>query len=292
MRSYLDCTACFLRQALDAARRATDDPDVHERVVRRVLGEVAGFSFDEPPPLMGRRIHAIIREETGEADPYREAKEATNRLALRLLSQLREELGEAVDGFEPALRLAVAANVIDLGAKTERDVDEASVRAELERALTAPLSASAVERLRSALDDAERVLYLTDNAGEIAFDRLLVERLPAPEIIVGVRGAPIINDATADDARAVGLDEVARIVTNGGPTPGTVLSECPPALREAFEQADVVIAKGQGNYETLSDETRAGLFFLVRTKCAVLARDLGCRVGEMVVREAARPAGS
>ena len=286
MRSYLDCTPCFVRQALDAVRKATGDVAVHERVMRRVLAELARFSFEQPPPVMGCCIHRIIREQTGNADPYREAKAASNRLALKLAGELESKVGGAANGFQRALRLALAANVIDLGAKAAGDVDEAAVKAELVRALTAPLDAAAVGRLRSALDAAESVLYLTDNTGEIVFDRLLIERLAPRRVTVGVRGAPVINDATMEDAEAVGLTDLAEVITNGSATPGTVLSECPPEFRRCFERADVVISKGQGNYETLSTERRPGLFFLLRAKCLVLARDLGCEMGDLVVREA------
>ncbi len=284
MRTYVDCVPCFARQALDAVRMATDDPALQARVMRRVLAQCAEFSFELPPPVMGSQIHGIVREETGEPDPYLERKQAANQLGLEILAALRDRVDRADDPFGAAVRLAIAANVIDLGAKSGEELSEAVVRAELAGALDKELPGGAVDVLRGSTARAHSILYLADNAGEIAFDRLLIEHLPAGTVTVAVRGAPVINDATLEDADAVGLPDVARVITNGGAVPGTLLDECGELLRRCFAEADVVISKGQGNYETLSDEKRPNLFFLLRVKCPVLARDLECSIGQLIVR--------
>ncbi len=283
MKSYLECVPCFMRQALEAARMASDDTGLQQKMMRRVLSEAAGFSFEQPPPVMGRRIHRIVQEETGDPDPYRRAKRRSNEMGRDLLERFRPVVEKSDRPFETALRLAIAANVIDLGAKTERELNEGAVLAEMEAAPDEPLPQADVQALREAIGSAETVLYLTDNAGEIFFDRLLIEWLPgAPEVTVAVRGGPVINDATSEDAEDAAMGEVAELITTGSATPGVVLEDCSAPFRKRFREAEVVIAKGQGNYETLSEAPR-DIFFLLRVKCPVLARDTGRPVGELVV---------
>jgi uncharacterized protein with ATP-grasp and redox domains len=204
-------------------------------------------------------------------------------LALQLSGELRPAVDASADPFAAALILAIAANAIDLGAKGHHEVTEESIGREMREALGRTLDPAAVEALRAGVAGAGEVLYLCDNAGEIVFDRLLIERLPCERVTVAVRGRPIINDATREDAASVGLTGVADVIPNGSGMPGTVLAECSSEFRERFARADVVISKGQGNYETLSDEAKPGLFFLLRVKCPTVARDLRCEVGDLVI---------
>jgi len=134
-----------------------------------------------------------------------------------------------------------------------------------------------------AVNQAGEILYLGDNAGEIVFDRLLIERLPRAKVTFAVKGSPVINDATMEDAEAVGLTELVNVVTNGSDGPGTILESCSPQFRERFDRADLIVAKGQANYESLSDVDKP-IFFILKAKCPVIARDLDCEIGEMILR--------
>jgi len=280
MRTFLDCIPCFVRQALDATRFVTDDVRVHERVLREVLRAASEMDLSVTPPEMGLRIHRAIRELTGVADPYREVKERFNRAALALYPELKARVRAAADPLEAAARLAIAGNIIDFGVRSS--IETAEVEALIHGALDAPLEGS-VAPLRAALDEADRILFLADNAGEIVFDRLLIEELPLERVVVAVKGSPIINDATRADAEVAGLTDLVEVIDNGSDAPGTLLGVCSEAFRRRFEEADVVIAKGQANYETLS-EADQDIFFLLQAKCAVIARDLGCPVGSFVLR--------
>ena len=282
MQTYLECIPCFVRQAIDAAQLAGGSDDVQEQVVRRVLEEVSRFPFDSPPPLMAERIHAIARELCGGVDPYREAKRASNELALELVDELRPRVAGDRAPFHAAARLAAAANVIDLGAMSTRDMSHEAIRRELLAALEENGGTHDLDALSKAVEGADTVLYFTDNAGEIAFDRLFIEQMPPGVVTAVVRGGAVLNDATYEDAEAVGLTEVARVLDTGRAAPGVVLDTCPDAVRRLFAEADVVIAKGQGNYESLSGKSRPGLFFLLRVKCPVVARDSGFPVGRLV----------
>ncbi len=280
MRTYAECIPCFLRQALEAARLATDDEAVHVDLLRRVLRLAADLDLTAPPPVMSLGIHRLVRETVGDGDPYRGAKRRFNALAAELLPDMEARVAAAADPFGAAVRAAIAGNVIDLGAKSGLTEDD--IRAALGRCLEAPVVGTPAA-LRDAARAAGRILYLTDNAGEIVFDRLLIERLPTERVTVAVRGRPILNDATRADAEAAGLADLVEVIDNGSDAPGTVLAECSETFRARFDAADLVIAKGQGNFETLSDAPRPCAFILM-AKCPVIARHLGCACGDLVCR--------
>ncbi len=283
MRTYLDCVPCFVRQTLEAARFVTDDEAVHADVLRHVLRAASEMDMAMAPPAMGQHIHRLIREATGNADPYREVKQRFNRLAMGLYPDLVRRVEAADDPLEAAVRLAIAGNIIDFGVSAT--VNEEAVQETIDRALRDPL-VGGVDGFRQAVADAGEVLYLADNAGEIVFDRVLIETLDAANLVVGVKSVPVINDATAEDAAAAGLAGRWEIVENGSDAPGTLLETCSAAFRERFMAADLVIAKGQGNYETLSEAPRP-VWFILMAKCPVIAGHLGCDVGSLVIRESA-----
>jgi len=279
MRTSLDCLSCFIRQALDAARMVSTDRSVHERIVREVLLWASEMDLDQSPAVVGQRIHRRLREITGVEDPYRAAKDHFNRLALSLLPELKAEIEAAPDRLTMAARLAIAGNVIDLA--MNGNVTESDVRRSVSQALTEPF-AGEQNGFRQAVTEARSILYLADNAGEIVFDRLLIEQLSPARVTLAVRGGPIINDATRADAQAVGLHEVAEIVDNGSDAPGTLLEDCSQEFKRRFNEADLILAKGQGNFETLSDDPH-NIFFLFQAKCPVIAARVGLPVGMHVL---------
>jgi len=280
MKTFLDCTVCLIRQALDSVRSTTEDPRVHETVVRTALEGIARMDFGKPPAVMAQAIHRRIREVTGNDDPYAEQKRRLNDAALDLLPTFSRQVERAANPLELAVRLAIAGNVMDLAVKTHLDEDE--ILASFDGCLAAPLDCP-IEEFARAVEQAGEILYLTDNAGEIVFDRLLVEQLPRDKVTVAVRGMPIINDATRADAEYVGLTEVAEVIDNGSDAPGSILDDCSDGFRRRFERADVIISKGQGNYETLAD-CAAPIWFLLRVKCPIIARDLRCPVGTSLLQ--------
>lgn len=282
MKIFLDCIPCFVRQALDSARLATDDEEIHEQVVREVLRLAADLDMSQSPPAIGQKIHRLIRGLIGNSDPYHELKQRFNRLAMRMCIELAEQVRASESPLETAIRLAIAGNIIDLGVKTS--IAESEIEKVIRDCLTADFDSQQVEEFRNAVGRAEKILYLADNAGEIVFDRLLIEQLPCEKITVVVKGSPVINDATIEDAEFVGLTEMVEVIDNGSDGPGTIMETCSQSFRDRFEDADLVIAKGQGNYETLSDVNK-NIYFLLKAKCPVIARDLGCEVGKMVLEK-------
>ena len=276
MRTYLDCYPCFLRQALEGARLTGADKQQQKDILVRVLDLLKDAPLSSVPPEIGRRVHRIVRDVTAFEDPYRDLKDRSTREALALYPWLKGILAEAEDGLETAVRLSIAGNIIDMGPNPTYDL-----RDEVMRVLEEPFAINDSEALRGTLDEAESVLYLADNAGETVFDRLLIEAIEAP-VIYAVKGHPIINDATVEDARAAGVDQVAEVMSNGSDSPGTLLEACSDAFRRTYEAAEVVIAKGQANYETLSEEG-SRVFFLLQTKCPVIAEHVGMPVGSLIL---------
>lgn len=278
MRTYLECYPCFLRQALEAARLARADENRQYWVLQGVLDELRQFELTSTPPEMGYRIHQIVRRETGVHDPYEQAKGVSTRRALALYPKLKALVAEAHDPLNTAVRLSIGGNIIDLGVAQEYDLEGT-----IQRVLAQPFAIDAYAAFRDELARAEAVLYLADNAGETVFDRVLIETMNKPVTYV-VKGGPILNDATRQDALAADLNSVATIVDNGCNAPGTIITLCSQEFRYLLAEADLIIAKGQANYETLS-ETAAPIFFLLQAKCPVIARSVGVPLKSIVLKD-------
>jgi hypothetical protein len=282
MRLNLECIPCFARQVVEAVEMATPDPVLREQVIRAGLRRLAEIPFDKTPVHIGTEIHRGIRRQLESPDPYHDLKARTNRAALQLYPRLKEIVAGSPDGFAVAVRLAIAGNSIDFA---YREVNSPlNLEEVIEDSLHRPLAIDDVAQLRAAVRGSSSILYLTDNAGEIVFDRVLIEAIPdfQERVTVAVRGEPVINDATLEDARQAGLVGLVRVIENGSDAPGTILDACNEAFRRTWRQADLVIAKGQGNYESLSDVDHQ-CFFLLRAKCHLVAGDLGVERGDVVV---------
>jgi hypothetical protein len=209
MKTYLDCYPCFLRQALEAARLAGADQGQQKAVLDRVLDLLKQVEPASTPPEIGDRVHRIVRQEVSDGDPYQAVKQASTRQALSLYPRMKALVAESDNPLDVAVRLSIAGNIIDLGPNLEYDL-----WATVERVLAQPFAIDDGMAFREALARADRALYLADNAGETVFDRVLIEWLDVPVTYV-VKGGPILNDATVEDALAAGLDQVAEVVSNG-----------------------------------------------------------------------------
>lgn len=280
MKTYLDCYPCFIRQSLEAARLVTDEPLIQQDILRRTMQLILNAELTQTPPAMGQQIHRIIRQLTKNPDPYEAVKAKSNKFAAGLFPHLKKQLSGSPRPFETAVRLAIAGNIIDFGAKSGCTEDQ--VHDSIAEALSAPMDEQLFTELNEAINNAQSVLYIADNAGEVFFDRLLIELMPWEKTTYVVRGAPTINDATINDAKIASIDEMVEIIDSGSDAPGTILEDCSDAFRKRFEQADLIIAKGQGNYETLSD-VHKNIFFMLKVKCPVIAGHIGYPVGSTIL---------
>lgn len=275
MKTYLDCIPCFLRQGLDGARIASEDTRLHEQTMRDLLCLTAELDLNRSPPEVGQAIHRRLRELTKTEDPYQAAKDRFNQLVMDLLPELTALIKQSTEPLVTAAKLAIVANVIDMGITST--ITAQQIRSALKDANRATFSGDWQEfGLKAA--EATDILYLADNAGEIAVDRLLVEELGSERVTMAVRGKPVINDATLADARQVRMHELVEVIDNGSDAPGTILDDCSAAFQKRFHKADLIIAKGQGNFETLS-EVDANLFFLFKVKCPVVADHVALPLG-------------
>jgi damage-control phosphatase, subfamily I len=266
MRTDVYCVECFIKQAASAARRGGADAAMVERVMKETHVILAGIDFEKTPPATAEKMYRIIHELTGDGDPYLDEKKHFNSMAMAMLPKLREVVAASARPFETAVRLAIAGNIIDFGILT---VDERRVEDTIAGSLTGPIDSDAVDALESEIRKARRILYLCDNAGEIVFDTLLVELLPQEKVTAVVKASPIINDALMDDAREVGLCDLVEVIDNGTAAPGTLLELCSEDFLRRFAEADLVISKGQGNFETLEGMDK-NIFFLFTVKCQVV----------------------
>ncbi len=275
MNIYLECIPCFVRQSLDAARYVTEDPQIHEQILREVLLLSAELDLSQHPPRIAQLIHRRLRELTGVEDPYKEAKVRFNKLAVSMLPELRGLINSESQPLFAAAKVAIAANVIDFGAKSTLCEEQTG---QILRESCAASAHGDFARFQREVDQARDILYLADNAGEIAVDRLLIEQLGPERVSVVVRGRAVLNDATMEDARAVGMDQLVHVLDNGSDAPGTILDDCSAELRERFYKADLIISKGQGNFETLS-HIKANIHFLLKVKCPVIAAHMALPLG-------------
>ncbi|MCD6359088.1 MAG: DUF89 family protein [Dehalococcoidia bacterium] len=276
MKTYFDCIPCFFSQALRAIRVVTDDEKTQRKVLDYVAKLVPELPLDVTPPEIAQRVYQIVAEVTGNRDPYREEKRQSNQKALSLYHHLKEAIGDSSDPVLTACKLAIAGNSIDMGPLSSYD-DIASIA---DSALVSPLAVNDYEEFKKNIVSATHILYLGDNAGEIVFDRLLIEEIKQISDAVihfVVRESPVINDVTVEDAVSVGIDKIATVISSGSDAPAVILSQSSPQMLKKYHSADVIISKGQGNYEALSGE-KENIFFLLKIKCPVVANSLGLGV--------------
>jgi uncharacterized protein with ATP-grasp and redox domains len=276
LRTYLDCYPCFFQQIIKTMRLMSMDEEKIKEVLVAFGRHLSRVRAEAIPPEIGREAYRLISEKTGITDPYADIKKECTSKALSLYPQLKERVATSKDRLSTAARMAIAGNVIDFGAHARFDLDN-----DLEVLLSQQLAIDHFREFRQVLDRARKILYLADNAGETVFDRILIEEMGKP-VIYAVREKPIINDAVREDALEAGIGEAAEIVSSGTDAPGTILSLCSESFLKILRSADLVISKGQGNYEALSEE-RLPVFFLLKAKCAVIAKDIGVDEGSLIL---------
>lgn len=275
MRTDPACIPCFLRGATAITGLLGLEPAAAAAFAREAGALAARHHPEQCPPALGQLVQRRLRAIAG-PDPYAAHKAASNALAWRLLPGLEATVAAAADPFEAALRHSIAGNCIDFG--KGHGIGEPEVLATLERLAAVRLDAAAVATARRLCAAARRIVVLADNAGELVLDRLLLARLPAGRITVIVRGGPVINDATLADAAAARIAEFARVIDSGSDAPGTIMHDLTRPAWEAIGAADLVIAKGQGNYESYEAGSPDCLHLLL-VKCVVVAAQTGLAEG-------------
>jgi uncharacterized protein with ATP-grasp and redox domains len=259
---------------------ATEDSALQEEILREAMALTSRLDFSKPPPFIAREIYTVVRNICGNSDPFKKIKHRCNELALSLYPDLEKLVDKSPDPLLTSTKIAIAGNIIDFGVNS--DLDNNDIHRSIEDAIKTSLPESEMERFRRSASQARKILYIGDNAGEIVFDKLLIKQLLPQRITYAVRGFPIINDATREDAEKAGLSNFVKIIDSGSDIPGTVLDQCSRDFIDCYNEADLVIAKGQGNYETLNDENKQ-IFFMMKAKCPVVSEDIGYPLGSAVI---------
>jgi len=285
MKVYYECAPCFLRQAKEALDLATDNQSLKMEIMEELVGVVYNdFHKGAVSNVVGTRIHRIIKDRTGNEDPYLLEKRKGNEIALKFLPKIKKILNGR-DGLETYIKAAITGNLIDFGALGVNFDVEKAICKNMEK----EIALNQIDKLENELKSAKSVLYLADNSGEIVFDKLLIEKLKDydVDVTVALKEKPILNDACIEDAVQIGLDEVAKLVSTGTDSIGILYADISEEFKKIFEEADLVISKGLGNYEGITEMELGDkpVFCLFNVKCNAVAKSVGANVGDNVVLE-------
>ncbi len=270
----------MLKQAMNTVRRVSEEKDVQSKVFHKVAEKIPRVTLHDNPAIISQIAYEAVSEVCGVEDPYASVKRQTNAAALRILPRVKASVLRRTDRLAAALHAAVAGNIIDLGIGHVFDIEN-----DILRLMDEEFTIDATEEFRKELVPGRRLLYLGDNAGEIVFDTILLEELleRGLNITFSVKSGPIINDALMEDAEQTGVSRLVRVVETGSNDIGINWNRISREFRDAYEQADIVLSKGQGNFETCNEQKR-NMYFLLKAKCPIVARILGVHDGDFVFK--------
>ncbi len=282
MKMRFECVPCIFRQIIEASRMATDDEKLIKEIMNEYSRMIPELSFNEFSPLVATKIQKKIKEKMGVEDPYREFKAKHIKLAFDVYSDVKQIIENADKTLAGALVMAATGNSIDAGINLEINI-KANIEDAIENGFTH--THNDLEQFMEQIKSGNSILIIGDNCGEAVFDKLLIEELNRynAEVTYAVREEPVLNDITMKEAREIGLDEVSTVISSGCNTPGMVLSDANQEFIDIYRKADIIISKGQGNLEGLS-ETGDSIFFLLKAKCKVIADLLDVNEGDLVFK--------
>lgn len=278
MRTFPECYKCLLRQALSAMDSAEVDQKTQSQIIKKVLDTLKKADDSLSPSELASQTNRVIRDSIGIEDLYKDIKRDSHLMAEEYLEDLIDLSNEGNDKLEQGLKISAAGNIIDVVHVNDYDLWE-----EVITTVNQDLLGEGVEAFRQRIDESSYLLYLADNVGETIFDRVFIETLDIP-VIYAVKGGPILNDATLEDALAAGIDQAAEIIETGSRGPGTILNQCSEEFQQLFEKSNLVLSKGQANYETLEAQGDK-VFFLLRVKCPIISREIKSSIGSLVLKQ-------
>lgn len=279
MKATADCLICLLRQALNTARALSKDENFHIHSVKKATSYVMNAPLEETPAAISKPIYKIIAKYAKIHDPFFAQKELSNNIAMQMAPTLRKIIKRSKDPLATALNIAVAGNTIDFGIATHNF----NIAKEINKLIKQNFSINVIDKFKNELKHIKNLLYICDNAGEIVFDMLLIEELlkNGLNIKAAVKSGPIINDATMEDAEKIGLTKIVQVITTGSDDIGINWKNVSKNFLKSLKEADCIIAKGQGNFETC-DNRKENFYFLLKAKCYVIADALGVKLNDIV----------
>jgi len=277
------CVECIINQSLKVANAINATSELEESLLSSTKEMSREFSFKLSPPEVASDVYEKMAHIAGRSDLYEKQKVEATQLALSFIPSLKEHLKSSNNQLLTATKIAVAGNVIDLAAEVLFDLSE-----ELGKIFETNFAHNDFEELQTQLQNAKSLVVLGDNVGEHIFDYLFIETVqklyPSISISYFVRGNPIINDVTLKEAKEAGFDKLCNLVDSGVNTPGFAYTRATQEAQKLFDEADVVVSKGMGNYECLSPADRENIFFLLKVKCGVVADSLNQEVGDIICK--------
>ena len=253
-------------------------PEQDQLIFLDYFSELMELNRYATTPEIQRELSVKFSSITGIYDPFAEEKANSNRLAMELYKEWKPKVLKFKNPLELALRLSIAGNIMDYGAINNFDIHQT-----IEHVLNADFAIDHTSLFKQRIHKAKSILYLADNAGEIVFDKLFLETIGHPDVTLAVRGGNTLNDATVQDAQEIGIDSVAKLISNGFDAPSTILEQCSTEFLAVYHSADLIISKGQGNFEGLIHEKDPRIFFLLMVKCDVVAELLAVTKGSFIV---------
>lgn len=284
MRLKPDCIICNLNIILRTLKIINKDENFLIENMKKVVEGTSKVNRKLFPPELGGIVYKIVINSTNVKDPCKDIKRKQNNLILNNYFNLKQTILNTKDPLFEAVKFAVIGNVIDFGINEVVDFEE-----DIKNSFKKRIVINDYNLFERDLKLSKRILYIGDNSGEIVFDKLLIslikEIYPDIDITFACRSEPIINDVLIEDALQVGIDEYAKVISSGMNLPGTILRYVNNEFMEELRRSDLVIAKGQGNFEGLEEEKMEKIYFLLKAKCKVIADYLGCRVGDLIIKK-------
>ena len=282
MKTCIECIPCIINQAIIALDLSNCTNEIKKRVVTELIKNFENIDYNLSPSENTDIVYKLVSEYTGTVDPYYSVKKEHNRKALTLYSELERILNLGKDSLCMAAKIAIAGNVIDLGTSYKHS-DQMDYQRILKNITELSLAINDYSDFRKRLETSKKVLYMADNAGEIVFDKIFINELVrnGKYVTVSVKSGPIINDANMDDAIEARIDKIACLTETGHNKIGNCLKFMSNEFFKIFKDSDLIICKGQGNFETL-DEVKAPIYFLLKAKCKCVAKELGVNYLDIV----------
>ena len=278
MEIFIDCLPCMLRQTLEASRLATEKIHLQEKILEDSIKILSHYKDYKCSPDLCRAMHQAVKRYVCVEDPYLQIKNRDIAAAKRAYPKLERFLQKKKNTLYWVLKIAATGNIIDSAINNNINMEDC-----IEKELEKEFSVCDLELFENKLKTAKSLLIIGDNAGETVFDRVLAQYLSSLDITYAVRSEPIINDATVEAAYASGLGNCTKIISTGCNAPGAILEECSAEFLNIFNSADIIISKGQGNFEALSGIGRQ-VFFLLKAKCPVISQKLGVDLNQYVFK--------
>lgn len=282
MKVKYECASCMLRQSREAIENSVEDYDKRMDITLEILDFMAkNFKKNANSNKLGTDLHHMIMELTDNDDPYKAFRQKGNKLAEKLIPTVQSVIDKN-PSLESYVKIAVCGNIIDFGAlKQDTDMEKL-----IREKITEELIINDVDKLDKDLKEANRILYLSDNGGEIVFDKLLIKKIKDDydlEIILALKKAPILNDAIVSDAYDLGLDEYATVISTGANSVGVVKDYVSDELHKLIDDVDLIISKGMGNFEGLTEmDIDTPIYYLLNTKCNVISTEIGVELASSI----------